>query len=147
MQRKNRMRKVPTHPFKVGDQVVVQRLQKGRKPQEVPFGPVTKVVTVTRTAILTEESPIWIHASKVKKVYLSLRIEERLKRGEAGVLSSQKTSTEIKDSDVTHSTTDFWEGPLPSSDVSTSDLCPSVDNNCIFHPDDLGALKLICGKS
>lgn len=58
---------VPTHPFQVGDQVVVQRLQKGRKPQEVPFGPLSKMVAVTRTAILPEESPTWIHASRIKE--------------------------------------------------------------------------------
>lgn len=120
---------VPTHPFQVGDQVVVQRLQKGRKPQRVPFGPLTKMVAVTRTAILTEESPTWIHASRIKKVDLNPEIEGRLKRGEAGVLSPQKINIEIKDSDVTHFTTDFSEGLLPSGDASTFDLCPSVDNN------------------
>ncbi|XP_063814503.1 uncharacterized protein LOC135054941 [Pseudophryne corroboree] len=58
----------PTHPFKVGDRVVVKVLPRNKSPGDFTYGPETEVVAVTRTAVLTEESPTWIHASRVKKV-------------------------------------------------------------------------------
>ncbi|XP_063816359.1 bile acid-CoA:amino acid N-acyltransferase-like isoform X2 [Pseudophryne corroboree] len=59
--------KEPTHPFKVGDRVVVKVLPRNKSPGDFTYGPETEVVAVTRTAVLTEESPTWIHASRVKK--------------------------------------------------------------------------------
>lgn len=58
---------IPTHPFQVGDRVMVKVLPKNKKPEDFSFGPPTTVVAVTRTAVLTEETPIWIHASRVKR--------------------------------------------------------------------------------
>lgn len=50
--------------------MVVKVLPRSKKPGDFVFGPETTVVAVTRTAILTEEGPTWIHASRVKKVPL-----------------------------------------------------------------------------
>lgn len=47
---------------------MIKVLPRNKKPEDFSFGPPTTVVAVTRTAILTEESPVWIQASRVKKV-------------------------------------------------------------------------------
>ncbi|CAI9532561.1 unnamed protein product [Staurois parvus] len=41
---------------------------KKQKQQDFTYGPETTVVAVTRTAVLTEHSSIWIHASRAKLV-------------------------------------------------------------------------------
>ncbi|XP_044158805.1 uncharacterized protein LOC122944514 [Bufo gargarizans] len=56
----------PSHPYMVGDEVVVETLKKGRAQGDFVYGPPTSVVAVTRKAVLTEQSPIWIHATRVK---------------------------------------------------------------------------------
>ncbi|XP_072282127.1 uncharacterized protein [Pyxicephalus adspersus] len=114
----------PTHPFQPGDMVIVQRLAKGRKQIEFPFGPPTRVVAVTRTVILTEEAQIWIHASRVKRVSeASSPASNEDKEGKAGVKSLGKEGhleevslksalPQAEDDDPTI----FWE------------ICLSVDN-------------------
>ncbi|KAM8945551.1 uncharacterized protein RCH25_048842 [Pelodytes ibericus] len=57
----------PTHPFQVGDEVIVKAIRK-KNPGDFPYGPTTTVVAITRTAVLTENSPTWIHATRVKLV-------------------------------------------------------------------------------
>lgn len=57
-----------SHPFQEGDEVVIKLHPKGKKPQEFTYGPPTTIVAVTRTAVLTEDSPTWIHATRVKLV-------------------------------------------------------------------------------
>ncbi|XP_060795080.1 protein NYNRIN-like [Neoarius graeffei] len=57
-----------THPFEVGDRVLVKRFAKLNAPmEESPYSGPTDVLTVTRTAVLTDLFPQWIHASKIKK--------------------------------------------------------------------------------
>ncbi|XP_053575174.1 uncharacterized protein LOC128664361 [Bombina bombina] len=57
---------IPTHPFKPGDTVLVKQLHKN-KSLDPPFGLPTTVIAVTRTAVLTEEAPVWIHANRIKR--------------------------------------------------------------------------------
>ncbi|KAG8440570.1 hypothetical protein GDO86_006351 [Hymenochirus boettgeri] len=56
----------PTHPFKPGDVVLVKALHQ-HKSLEPPYGVPVTVEAVTRTAILVEGNPSWIHASRVKR--------------------------------------------------------------------------------
>lgn len=56
----------PTHPFKPGDRVLVKSLHK-LKSLDPPYGPPVTVQAVTRTAVLTDDSPAWIHASRLKE--------------------------------------------------------------------------------
>ncbi|XP_056384573.1 uncharacterized protein LOC130278161 isoform X2 [Hyla sarda] len=58
----------PTHQFQEGDTVLVKTLSKGKKPGDFNFGPPTTVVAMTRMAVLTEDSPSWIHASRIKLI-------------------------------------------------------------------------------
>ena len=58
----------PTHPFQVGDRVLVKNLKKGKAPGDFTYGPPTTVVAVTHTAVLTEETPTCIQATRVKLV-------------------------------------------------------------------------------
>ncbi|CAI9549347.1 unnamed protein product [Staurois parvus] len=51
-----------THPFQAGDRIVVKQLTRNKKQQDFAYGAETTVVAVTRTAVLTEHSSIWIHA-------------------------------------------------------------------------------------
>ncbi|XP_026035378.1 protein NYNRIN-like [Astatotilapia calliptera] len=55
----------PTHPWKTGDVVLVKSL-KPRTPGEVVYSSPQTVLAVTRTSILTDGQPQWIHASRVK---------------------------------------------------------------------------------
>ncbi|KAM5148107.1 uncharacterized protein ACMZJ9_011775 [Mantella aurantiaca] len=55
----------PTHPFRPGDIVLVKSLFH-HKHKDPPYGKPTTVTAITRTAVLTEDSPSWIHASRVK---------------------------------------------------------------------------------
>ncbi|CAI9574662.1 unnamed protein product [Staurois parvus] len=57
-----------THPFQAGDRIVVKQLTRNKKQQDFAYGPETTVVAVTRIAVLTEHSSIWIHASRAKLV-------------------------------------------------------------------------------
>ncbi|CAI9621438.1 unnamed protein product [Staurois parvus] len=50
------------------DRIVVKQLTRNKKQQDFAYGPETTVVAVTRTAVLTEHSSIWIHASRAKLV-------------------------------------------------------------------------------
>ncbi|MEE6512690.1 hypothetical protein FKM82_019848 [Ascaphus truei] len=61
-----------THPFKPGDTVLVKQLFKN-KTLDPPFGKPTTIIAVTCTAILTEDSPTWIHASRVKTAPIGSR--------------------------------------------------------------------------
>ncbi|XP_060771513.1 uncharacterized protein LOC132882258 [Neoarius graeffei] len=57
-----------THPFEVGDRVLVKRFGKLNAPmEESPYSGPTDVLAVTRTAVLTDLFPQWIHASRIKK--------------------------------------------------------------------------------
>ncbi|XP_060771299.1 protein NYNRIN-like [Neoarius graeffei] len=57
-----------THPFEVGDRVLVKRFAKLNAPmEESPYSGPTDVLAVTRTAVLTDLFPQWIHASRIKK--------------------------------------------------------------------------------
>ncbi|XP_046696840.1 uncharacterized protein LOC124380119 isoform X1 [Silurus meridionalis] len=56
-----------THPFKVGDRVLVKKLDKMGTPLgETPYSAPADVIAVTRTAVLTDLFPQWIHAGRVK---------------------------------------------------------------------------------
>ncbi|CAI9604728.1 unnamed protein product [Staurois parvus] len=57
-----------TYTFQAGDRIVVKQLTRNKKQQNFAYGPETTVVAVTRTAVLTEHSSIWIHASRAKLV-------------------------------------------------------------------------------
>lgn len=52
-----------THPFKPRDIMLVKTLTKGRAPGDFVYGKPTNVVVITRTALLTKESPTWIHTT------------------------------------------------------------------------------------
>ncbi|XP_060778777.1 uncharacterized protein LOC132887256 isoform X2 [Neoarius graeffei] len=57
-----------THPFEVGDRVLVKRFAKLNAPmEESPYSGPTDVLAVTRTAVLTDLFPQWIDASRIKK--------------------------------------------------------------------------------
>lgn len=51
----------PTHPFIPGDRVLIKQV-----PGPIYQGPF-EVLKATRTAILTDQGPQWIHASRIKK--------------------------------------------------------------------------------
>uniref|UniRef100_A0A3P9D8E7 Murine leukemia virus integrase C-terminal domain-containing protein n=1 Tax=Maylandia zebra TaxID=106582 RepID=A0A3P9D8E7_9CICH len=55
----------PTHPWKPGDAVLVKSL-KPRALREAACSSPQTVLAVTRTSILTDGQPQWIHASRVK---------------------------------------------------------------------------------
>ncbi|KAF7689327.1 hypothetical protein C0J45_23174, partial [Silurus meridionalis] len=56
-----------THPFKVGDRVLVKKLDKMGTPLgETTYSAPADVIAVTRTAVLTDLFPQWIHAGRVK---------------------------------------------------------------------------------
>uniref|UniRef100_A0A8C5LKN5 Uncharacterized protein n=1 Tax=Leptobrachium leishanense TaxID=445787 RepID=A0A8C5LKN5_9ANUR len=55
-------------PPRYSDQILLKHLQKGKRPEDFAYGPPTTIVAITRTAILTEASPTWIHASRAKLV-------------------------------------------------------------------------------
>lgn len=93
----------PTHLFQVGDKVVIKVLPRSRKPGDFVFGPETTVVAVTRTAILTDEGPTWIHASRVKKVPLkdpSVQDTEVLTRADSPDLQQDKAIDSSREEDV-----------------------------------------------
>ncbi|CAM4530328.1 unnamed protein product [Leuciscus chuanchicus] len=55
----------PTHPFVPGQQVLVKCLKPTKLGEPNYLGPAT-VIAVTRTGVLTDLQPQWIHASRVK---------------------------------------------------------------------------------
>uniref|UniRef100_A0A3P9BXL4 Uncharacterized protein n=1 Tax=Maylandia zebra TaxID=106582 RepID=A0A3P9BXL4_9CICH len=55
----------PTHPWKPGDAVLVKSLKPRALGEAACSSPQT-VLAVTRTSILTDGQPQWIHASRVK---------------------------------------------------------------------------------
>uniref|UniRef100_A0A3P8RD63 Murine leukemia virus integrase C-terminal domain-containing protein n=1 Tax=Astatotilapia calliptera TaxID=8154 RepID=A0A3P8RD63_ASTCA len=55
----------PTHKWRPGDAVLVKSL-KPRTLGEAAFSSPQTVLAVTRTSILTDGQPQWIHASRVK---------------------------------------------------------------------------------
>ncbi|XP_053370300.1 serine/threonine-protein kinase pim-1-like [Clarias gariepinus] len=56
----------PTHPFVPGDTVLVKILNP-REVGDAVYSTPTTVIAVTRTAVLTDSQPQWIHTSCVKK--------------------------------------------------------------------------------
>ncbi|XP_073468301.1 uncharacterized protein [Aquarana catesbeiana] len=117
----------PTHPFKVGDTVVVQQLNRSKK-REYPFGPPTTVVAVTRTAVLVENCQSWIHASRVKKVVQRPGSKKEIldtggpqaevQADEGGVPGKAGPARE---DDLAYFTTDSWQGILsPDPDFPDS---------------------------
>lgn len=56
----------PTHPFIPGDRVLIKQLAARKVPGPIYQGPF-EVLKATRTAILTDQGPQWIHASRIKK--------------------------------------------------------------------------------
>ncbi|PIO29866.1 hypothetical protein AB205_0054370 [Aquarana catesbeiana] len=108
----------PTHPFKVGNMVVVQQLNRSKK-REYPFGPPTTVVAVTRTAVLVENCQSWILASRVKKVVQRPGSKKEIldtggpqadvQADEGGVPGKAGPARE---DDFAYFTTDFWQGIL-----------------------------------
>ncbi|PIO29867.1 hypothetical protein AB205_0054370 [Aquarana catesbeiana] len=110
--------KEPTHPFKVGNMVVVQQLNRSKK-REYPFGPPTTVVAVTRTAVLVENCQSWILASRVKKVVQRPGSKKEIldtggpqadvQADEGGVPGKAGPARE---DDFAYFTTDFWQGIL-----------------------------------
>ncbi|KAG1940155.1 interleukin-1 receptor accessory protein-like 1-A [Pimephales promelas] len=57
--------KKPTHPFVPGQSVLVKCLKPTKLGEANYLGPAT-VIAVTRTGVLTDLQPQWIHASRVK---------------------------------------------------------------------------------
>ncbi|KAL1256500.1 hypothetical protein QQF64_012045 [Cirrhinus molitorella] len=55
----------PTHPFVPGQQVLIKCLKPPKLGEPKYFGPAT-VIAVTRTGVLTDFQPRWIHASRLK---------------------------------------------------------------------------------
>ena len=87
---------------------MVRVLRKGKDPKELAFGPPTTVVAITRTAILTEEAPIWIHASRVKRIpEVSSPVSNEDKER-----SSEEALPQAEDEDPTI----FWEICLSAAD-------------------------------
>ncbi|KAI2645593.1 Gag-Pol polyprotein [Labeo rohita] len=56
----------PTHPFVPGQSVLIKSLKPTRIGEPKYLGPAT-VIAVTRTGVLTDYQPQWIHASRVKQ--------------------------------------------------------------------------------
>ncbi|XP_067301779.1 uncharacterized protein [Pseudorasbora parva] len=55
----------PTHPFVPGQQVLIKSLKPTKLGEPKYLGPAT-VIAVTRTGVLTDFQPQWIHASRLK---------------------------------------------------------------------------------
>uniref|UniRef100_A0A672LGL9 Uncharacterized protein n=1 Tax=Sinocyclocheilus grahami TaxID=75366 RepID=A0A672LGL9_SINGR len=55
----------PTHPFVPGQSVLIKSLKPTKVGEPRYLGPAT-VIAVTRTGVLTDYQPQWIHASKLK---------------------------------------------------------------------------------
>ncbi|XP_048043579.1 uncharacterized protein LOC125266710 isoform X2 [Megalobrama amblycephala] len=62
--RRGRIEK-PTHPFVPGQQVLIKCLKPTKLGEPKYLGPAT-VIAVTRTGVLTDFQPQWIHASRLK---------------------------------------------------------------------------------
>ncbi|CAI9555803.1 unnamed protein product [Staurois parvus] len=57
-----------THPFQARRSYCGETADEKQETAGFRYGPETTVVAVTRTAVLTEHSSIWIHASRAKLV-------------------------------------------------------------------------------
>ncbi|ROI47835.1 Transposon Tf2-6 polyprotein [Anabarilius grahami] len=55
----------PTHPFVPGESVLIKSLKPTKVGEPRYLGPAT-VIAVTRTGVLTDYQPQWIHASRIK---------------------------------------------------------------------------------
>lgn len=55
----------PTHPFVPGQSVLIKSLKPTKVGEPRYLGPAT-VIAVTRTGVLTDYQPQWIHASRIK---------------------------------------------------------------------------------
>ncbi|XP_041436197.1 uncharacterized protein LOC121399476 [Xenopus laevis] len=89
----------PTHPFRPGDPVVVRQLHSYRK-DGFPFGPRVTVIAITRTAVLSDASDHWIHASRVK-LAPTLPTPERSKADNTEHDTTTKSVTEGPEDDLT----------------------------------------------
>ncbi|KAF7690688.1 hypothetical protein HF521_012492, partial [Silurus meridionalis] len=56
----------PTHPFRVGVAVLIKSL-KPRRLGECKYEGPALIVEITRTCVLTDPFPQWIHATRIKK--------------------------------------------------------------------------------
>ncbi|ROK32556.1 hypothetical protein DPX16_23674 [Anabarilius grahami] len=56
----------PTHPFVPGESVLIKSLKPTKVGEPRYLGPAT-VIAVTRTGVLTDYQPQWIHASRIKQ--------------------------------------------------------------------------------
>ncbi|ROL44851.1 Retrotransposon-like protein 1 [Anabarilius grahami] len=62
---KEKVEEKPTHPFIPGQQVLIKCLKPTKLGEPKYLGPAT-VIAVTRTGVLTDFQPQWIHASRLK---------------------------------------------------------------------------------
>ncbi|XP_060754491.1 protein NYNRIN-like [Neoarius graeffei] len=56
-----------THPFQVGDKVLVQFFKRFGQLGKPRYSEPAEIVAITRTAVLTDLFPQWIHATRLKK--------------------------------------------------------------------------------
>lgn len=62
----------PTHPFNVGDTVLVKSLTP-RKLGDCKYDGPAEIIAITRTAVLTDLFPQWIHATRLKRCPVGVR--------------------------------------------------------------------------
>ncbi|XP_041438390.1 uncharacterized protein LOC121400039 [Xenopus laevis] len=111
----------PTHPFRPGDPVVVRQLHRYRK-GGFPFGPRVTVIAITRTAVLTDASDHWIHASRVK-LAPTLPTPELSKADNTEHDTTTKSVTEGPEDDVSGPHT-----PTTDDDEEVHKTCTMVHN-------------------
>lgn len=120
----------PTHSLAPGDVVVIRQLNRNKK-QEYPFGPPTTVIAVTRTAVLTEQSNTWIHASRIKKVPPRPEKQDTDKGGETGGLKPRRVSeaggVDSEEDVLATLTPEFWEDSLLIDSPSTDSVSAHLD--------------------
>ncbi|XP_056416641.1 uncharacterized protein LOC130357913 [Hyla sarda] len=111
--------------LRVGDQVIVKALQKGNKPGSFIYGQPTEVVTITKTAVLTEQSPTWIHTTRIKLLKKREVLTEAdsldLEKGRKGVQTGAdspdpqlgeegvQTGADSPDPQLSESLHEFWQ--------------------------------------
>ncbi|XP_053544965.1 uncharacterized protein LOC128635892 [Bombina bombina] len=109
----------PTHPFKPGDMVCIRQLNKAKE-GGFPFSKPVTVIAVTRTAVLTDDKDIWIHASREKLCPKRGEAGDKLSvtphKGEVGDKVSI-TPHKDQDDDLNHGSKTFLQDlPFPNGD-------------------------------
>ncbi|KAL7837370.1 hypothetical protein SRHO_G00270810 [Serrasalmus rhombeus] len=89
--------KVPTHAFKPGDQVLVKKFER-KGFSDSPFSEPTTVLAVTRTGVLTDLFPQWIHASRWMSPTAALELQKL--RGKVELMEQKIKMLEQVNSDL-----------------------------------------------